>query len=434
MRRSARSLRPTAGSASLLLTSLLTFLFLGGCAKRPYYAGFMFDSPILVESDRSDMVLTLDWILESKRLQKLTMITPDKGTQSLYPRDETSPGTTDWLPLPVLFAAQYVLQKKFRGLEVDLLTKTEAEGFTPVSAIHDLDGSVRIEMGPSFRDFVPADARPVDRTELAQRYGIGEIVDGEREWRPLELFALQQALSLLGKEELAVLRGVSFVRNRRAEEDHKGTSRQRIWAQYRGRVALQGAAKKEPRQIELFDTKIDKDELLFIGEPSQPYPMTTMALLHEIGHAVADYPRIVTVRPVLALIDERDQLVKEWNGLLHRGKLTEERKTELDQRMAELKRLQEEALPALVAIRKSYDRDAGPIHADYRAARGPDKGPTRYGRTDIEESFAESFALAKADPSALRRIYPDLVEWFQTSGHLAALRPYLPALEPQQQP
>lgn len=416
------------------MTSLLTFLFLGGCAKRPYYAGFMFDSPILVESDRSDMVLTLDWILESKRLQKLTMITPDKGTQSLYPRDETSPGTTDWLPLPVLFAAQYVLQKKFRGLEVDLLTKTEAEGFTPVSAIHDLDGSVRIEMGPSFRDFVPADARPVDRTELAQRYGIGEIINGERQWKPVELFALQQALSLLGKEELAVLRGVSFVRNRRAEKDPKGTSPEKIWAQYRGRAELQGAEKKEARQIVLFDTKFEEDELLFIGEPSHPYPITMMALLHEIGHAIADYPRVVTVRPGLALMDEREQLVNEQNRMLLQGELTPERYAKLKQRRAELQRLLAEQLPALVAIRKSYDRDAGPIHADYRAARGPDKGPTRYGRTDIEESFAESFALAKADPSALRRIYPDLVEWFQTSGHLAALRPYLPALEPQQQP
>lgn len=412
----------------------MTFLFLGGCAKRPYYAGFLFDSPILVESDRSDMVRTLDFILESKRLQKLTIQTPDKGVQSLYPRDETSPGTTDWLPLPVLFAAQYVLQKKFRGLEVDLLAKTEAEGFTPVSAIHDLDGSVRIEMGPSFRDFVPADARPVDRTELAQRYGIGEIINGERQWKPVELFALQQALSLLGKEELAVLRGVSFVRNRRAEKDPKGTSPEKIWAQYRGRAELQGAEKKEARQIVLFDTKFEEDELLFIGEPSHPYPITMMALLHEIGHAIADYPRVVTVRPGLALMDEREQLVNEQNRMLLQGELTPERYAKLKQRRAELQRLLAEQLPALVAIRKSYDRDAGPIHADYRAARGPDKGPTRYGRTDIEESFAESFALAKADPSALRRIYPDLVEWFQTSGHLAALRPYLPALEPQQQP
>ena len=199
----------------------------------------------------------------------------------------------------MLFAAQYVLQKKFRGLEVDLLAKTEAEGFTPVSAIHDLDGSVMIEMGPAFWDFVPADASPVDRSGLVQRYGIGEILDGEREWRPLELFALQQALSLLGKEELAVLRGVSFVRNRRAEEDHKGTSRQRIWAQYRGRVALQGAAKKETRQIELFDTKFDKDELLFIGEPSHPYPINT--LVNRTGDDVES--EMATIRSVTQKLD-----------------------------------------------------------------------------------------------------------------------------------
>ena len=412
--------------------SLWVVLLLNGCAKRPYYAGFLFDSPVLVETDRSEMVRTLDWILESNRLQKLTLITPDKGVQNLYPRDETSPGTTDWLPLPVLFATQYVLQKKFRGLEVDLLAKTEAEGFTPVSAIHELSGNVLIEMGSSFREFIAADASPVLRTALVQRYATGAIRDGEQQWKPVELFALQQALSLLGKEELAVLRGVSFVRNRRAEKSVKGIPPQRIWAQYHGVSTVHDAEKKDAREIHLFDTKTDKDELLFIGEPSHPYPMTTMALLHEIGHAIGDYLRIVASREESALVEQHNQLVGEWNDLLHRGALVGARLTELEQRMAELKRLRSEREPALIAMSKRYDRDFGPTHADYLAARGPDKGPTRYGCTDVEESFAESFALAKSDPKALRRIYPELVDWFQTGGHLAALRASLPESAPQQ--
>lgn len=34
--------------------SLWVVLLLNGCAKRPYYAGFLFDSPVLVETDRSE--------------------------------------------------------------------------------------------------------------------------------------------------------------------------------------------------------------------------------------------------------------------------------------------------------------------------------------------------------------------------------------------
>ena len=60
--------------------------------------------------------------------------------------------------------------------------------------------------------------------------------------------------------------------------------------------------------------------------------------------------------------------------------------------------------------------------AAYRAARGPDKGPTPYGRSSLGESFAESFALYKADPGALRRIYPGLYEWFATGQHMQALQ------------
>ena len=39
----------------------------------------------------------------------------------------------------------------------------------------------------------------------------------------------------------------------------------------------------------------------------------------------------------------------------------------------------------------------------------------------IAESFAESFALFKADPAALRRVNPEVYRWFAQGGHLKAL-------------
>ena len=54
------------------------------------------------------------------------------------------------------------------------------------------------------------------------------------------------------------------------------------------------------------------------------------------------------------------------------------------------------------------------------------KGSDGVWGTDVEESFAECFALAKADPQALKRIYPPLADWFADAEHLRPLLPLLP--------
>jgi hypothetical protein len=45
-------------------------------------------------------------------------------------------------------------------------------------------------------------------------------------------------------------------------------------------------------------------------------------------------------------------------------------------------------------------------------------GPTLYGRTDVSESFAESFALFHVHPDSLQRISPDVQAWFASGAHL----------------
>lgn len=79
----------------------------------------------------------------------------------------------------------------------------------------------------------------------------------------------------------------------------------------------------------------------------------------------------------------------------------------------------------LAMVKQRYKQDLGPVLTAFQTVRGPDKGPTDYGQTDLEESFAECFALAKADPQALRRIYPALPDWFATYEHLGPVRSVL---------
>lgn len=407
----------SARTAGLVLG--LSVLAAGCGASRPYYAGFRFDSPTLVETDRSDMVLYLDWVIKSQRLQRITLVTPDKGTQSLLPRDASSPDTTDWLPLPALFAASYILSPKFRGLEIDLLTRTEAEGYTPVTAMHDLDGSVRIEMGPPIKDLVPQAEAIVTREELTRRFAIGAVRDSERAWLPLELYSLSQALGLLSEAELVPIRGVPFVR-RAQPGGSGGRASRRLWGQYLG--VFDTDPRIEAREILLFDTEPGHDTSLFIGEPTRFFPIPTMCLLHEIGHAIVDYARNHLVRTRSRLSDEYKRLTAEQRALRELGPANPERAAWLDKRIAAIEAEVEQLMPIYRAARDQYRRDGGPVLAAYRAARGPDKGPTPYGRTSLGESFAESFALYKADPGALRRVYPGLYEWFATGQHIQALQ------------
>lgn len=76
-------------------------------------------------------------------------------------------------------------------------------------------------------------------------------------------------------------------------------------------------------------------------------------------------------------------------------------------------------------MRQRHKQNQSPILTALQRVREPDNGQTDYGQTDREESFAECFALARADPQALRRIYPALADWFASEEHLQSVRSVL---------
>jgi len=388
-----------------------------GCGpKRPYYSGFYLDAPTLQESDRSAMVVYLDAMIQAEKIKGLSMVLPGGKSQNIVPHDETSPPTIDWLPLPVLFATRFILDPKLKGLEVDLFVRTEADGYTPVTAIHELDGRVRIQMGAARKTLLPEGGAPLPAA-LSARFGIGAVSGQDREWQPIELYALEQALGLLSPAELSTLSSVPFVRKQRADRAAKSLPPDKIWAQYFG-----GTSEEQPRRIFLYDTKEAHENSLFIGDPEKAQPIVTMCLLHEIGHALADFARIQVYRTRDQQISQHNALVERWNALLAADRLQGPERDELKQKLAQIRAESDGYEPQFLQTKRDYDRRQGPVHATFRRVRGPDRGPTDYGRTDIEESFAESFALYKADPAALRRIYPEVHDWFAAGGHLQALR------------
>ncbi len=400
-----------------LLSMLALTATLAGCGvTRPYYSGFYLDAPTLQESDRSEMVVYLDAMIRAEKIKGLSFSLPGGKSQSIVPHDETSPPTIDWLPLPVLFATRFILNPKLKGLEVDLYVQTEADGYTPVTAIQELDGRVRIQMGAARKTLLPEGGAPTPAA-LSARFGIGAVTADDRQWQPIELYALEQALGLLAPAELATLSSLPFVRKQRAERATKSLPPDKVWGLYEG-----NAGDDQPRRIFLYDTKEKHENSLFIGDPGQAYPIVTMCLLHEMGHALADFARIQAYRTRNQQISQHNELVERWNALLAADRLQGAERDELKQKLAQIRAESDGYEPQFMQTKRDYDRSHGPVHATYRRVRGPDRGPTEYGRTDIEESFAESFALYKADPAALRRIYPEVHDWFAAGGHLQALR------------
>ncbi len=48
--------------------------------------------------------------------------------------------------------------------------------------------------------------------------------------------------------------------------------------------------------------------------------------------------------------------------------------------------------------------------------------PNREPLSATAETFAEFFACWKVDPAAMRRAYPDVVDWFEAGEHLSGCR------------
>ena len=301
------------------------------------------------------------------------------------------------LPLAALQAIHMVGHERFYGAEIDLLIKVKGRGSVPVSARIDLKGNLTLDMGGKHR------ARPKE-VDVAPKFRKGKV-----KWTAKSQRVVVHAISLLPPAEARIVKNVPFSRHRAG----KGHNRDK------GAIYIQRGCGAEVR---VFNSSFKSDRLSFTGEARSPKPASARVVLHEIGHAIHNFPGR---RASCAYVKAGDKLkarIKKYNRVVAKANAT---------RDPALARFLKQEGPRIKRQQAKIDRmgkaaaalsEAGPVLAAYARVLGRSQAPTVYGESSIRESFAESFSLYRADPRALDRLLPAVLAWFKADGHLKAMK------------
>jgi hypothetical protein len=313
------------------------------------------------------------------------------------------------LSRPERIALLLDLRAGLMGGETDILVETRG-GRVPVSIYWDHERRVSIKPG---RAFAPP-AWTATAAQVQQRHGVAQPVDGDAQWNGRTLAILDRTLALLTPEEHALVKDLKFIRKREG-----GTHR----AQY-GRSGKEGGA------LYLYDTAFTNEDQAFVGDPSAPLPDSFYVVLHELGHAIADarvralaVARAAGYDAYSAASDQANAMVAEFNARRKTGSPEElsSISAKIDQlhAAAEAKRQQWKGMTALLD-RVDVDREniGQRVERAFAKVLAPANAPTKYGRKNAVEAFAESYALFKTDPAALGRVSPEALAWFKAGEHL----------------
>ena len=381
----------------------------GGCARRAYYADArIIPTDLHVRGDaREQLLAEIPSALRKAGIQRVDLHSPTGLIHVPASEDSgTKQSAISRASLASQLALRIAVEQAARGAELDVILPDDEGNRRPVSLIRNGEDSITIIEGPPM---LPSSAVPATADEIRARHGIVASNIGEVSWSPRQLAVLDQALSLLSKEELAFIADVPFVRMHRPTVVSKtNSSKTELLGMYKTTYGL--------ARIELYDSLLMMDKLLFVGQPDKPYPLSVEIILHEVGHALAD---------AVALSMKRDFLgaVSTFQDELKKIRTTLDEPEEHPELTAEDLR---SFLSSVQAVEDTEHRarrvlgDSKMVQA-YRWARSSRRGPTEYGETSIEEAFAEAFALFHADPAALARIDPGALAWFQKGEHLSSM-------------
>lgn len=310
-----------------------------------------------------------------------------------------------------------ILGRKLVGSEVDVLVPQEG-GSVPVTVTWEPDGVVTFESGPAVKTLVD---ETMTAEKIRSQFDVGEFTDLDAKWDGRSYSVVHQALSLLSKEELALLRGLPF---RRAKKD--GIHR----AKYERGDAT--------NCVFVYDATFLFENELFIGAPQAPRAEAVSVIIHELGHALADVRFREKGLISKAAAEEYklhqpdvDAAAKAFND-----KAAELGPTPTAKGAAELKALADAHAKAKAETEKRFkeaDRLVKQMLANDRlnaqggrpaekalaGAVNPKLSPTSYGRTNVREHFAECFNIFKNDPAALRRISAAATDWFAAGSHVS---------------
>ncbi len=329
----------------------------------------------------------------------------------------------DGLPSEALHAVLVVLRTEFVGAAAHILFEgkgTEANPDRVWTVRRDLEGRIVIVKGGPALALDGPDPRP---EQLTARFGIGPVLDsGDSHWSASELRALEKALELLAPRELELAAGVSFTREKINPLGRAGECR----------FGSDGA----PSSIAVFDRafELQQGAVLYVGSPEQVVPYAVFPILHELGHVISSEERRRVSSRIAELrgrhlarsaryeaqLDEynRDRARAMAGGASAEFVEHVRRSLEaLDREHAELT-AEAQAFEAMYSEAERLRDGSTSIESSYAALPGALEGPTPYGRTNVQESFAEAFALYHLDPDTLRWLTPSVHAWFAASAHL----------------
>ena len=230
--------------------------------------------------------------------------------------------------------------------------------------------------------------------ELQLMYGFRGFENASADWTSEQVAIVADALQILEPRELKYLRGLKWVR----EQGRTQTS-------LAGVFRFENFGEGTIQSITLYDKAFKGLPYSFCGTVEKPYSSAHVIIVHELGHLLADQPRMAYVHQLNKTVDEYNVLVGRFNRTQDQSLIRK-----IDHLQSRIVKLE----------RNPIDGD-GPIVEAFLEHRSTNHGPTKYAEFNDVEAFAESYALYKLDPSALRRVDPALYKWFASKAYLELL-------------
>ncbi len=297
---------------------------------------------------------------------------PDSGEEVLVLDRES--GTRD-LGRPALVASWMAYQGRLDpGTEYDLvLGAGNDEGMRPVTLWFESKSRIVVSAGPSIG--LPGEGPPME--EVVKASGVAGFSEDGAEFAPRLRTVIAESFAMLTEAERSWTREITLFRQ--AGKGPGARKNQLHSASY--------AYAPDEARITFFDDVLVPSGR-FVGSVQKPWHPGYFVVLHELGHAL-DMARVE------AAVRAYNADVEAFNALPG-GQRTQAKADALEARRKGLR----ETLPTSDGFRERF------------------AGITDYGATDDREAFAESFALYKLDPEALRRISPEALAWFEAGEHL----------------
>lgn len=293
------------------------------------------------------------------------------------------------LEVPELVGMVMALTFDLENAESDMVISGFSEDLIPVTVWWDEPRTLVFETGSAMTSTYDVTRTP---EVVAGRFGLPAFVDTDRVWDHRALGLVEEALSRLSPEELALVVDVPWVRASsppvEAVAPMEGAS-----------LAAMYIVDEHGPRIEVYDVALAPPPR-FVGSAYAPMPVAFDTILHETGHALS-HARVRRARQELLALEG------SLEGLKDDG---EARQQAVD-RMGSLARLLDRAGPQT------------PAAISMASVLGDEGAPTRYGMTAPEEAFADCFALFHGDPDALMRARPRAFDWFAAGRHLESAEP-----------